>query len=173
MEISDVVTHFIDKGSPSNKEIKTYSELLRLGSARFAKRHLAENLDEAFYKLGLDDRRILHQQTFFIAKKDAQFYTIEDEYIISADPLVKIDFRDVQTAPDNNGPKNRAKFFSFITPDTYCLWQKSTDHYDWQLWDVFNFKYKVSLQPSRIKRIEIQRISRGGARTPLRRIGGQ
>ena len=150
MEDFRLTVEYHEASSSQSPKMSTYADLLRLDSAKFAKRHLAESFEEAVEKYDSVHRRNLHQQTFFLAKMDAQFYHIPDDYIISTLPLMKLDFKDANES--DKGPKNPANIFIYITKGTYCIWQQSANHYNRHMWDDFNHRYK-GVDPRRIKRI--------------------
>ena len=157
MEEIPWVIQFHEDSRSTRPEISTYADLLRVEKAKFATRHLAENYVEACKRCSLNFRQEVHQQTFFLAQLDAEFYHIPDGYIISARPLFKVDFKRVKHS--QNGPKNPAHFFNYATMETYCIWHQKADHYDYQLWDIFNYQMKQyggqsrDIGPERVKRI--------------------
>ena len=112
-----------------------YSDLMREKQAKFVTKHLAENYDEAKAEYNLKYRKRRFRQTFFIAKLDTEFYVLPNGYMISTQPLPKIDITDD---------------YYEIRWGTYCIWQR--DHYDHHLWRCYNFNHKGVHQSERFKK---------------------
>jgi len=132
-----------NKANPNRKH--TYEDLL---DSKFAKRHLAVSFEEArrrFLNLSHDERRGRH--TFFIIEKDTIFYEVHG-YMISSNTLLKVDF--CLRSPVNT---TSATDSSSQTPNTYAIWIKSHDHFDWRLWESYNRNHQMTT-PARILRIE-------------------
>merc|ERR1712061_483803 len=75
-----------------NPSKKIYFSQLHREKAIFPKRHLARSFHEArrIY-LGSPDRNV-HKHTIFVVRRDTYFYCVSEDYLISSQPLVKIDF---------------------------------------------------------------------------------
>ena len=108
-----------------NYPVVTYRDLLRGESVLFARRHLAVSSDKAY---NLKYRRNTNRQSIFIASLDTEFYILPNGYIISSQPLVKIDIIDEPWRRDIEHKKRWG---------TYCIWRN--DHYAHHLWECFNF----------------------------------
>ena len=150
MEHFPWIVQLHDATSSPSPRIFTYAGLLRTDQAEFAKRHLAEGFKDAVDKYDALWRKNVPKQTFFLVEEDTEFYHIPKDHIISARPLLKVDFKGAKIP--NPCPKNPADFYNLTTKGTYCIWHKSDDHFDSRFWDDFNHLYKGE-DPRRIKRI--------------------
>ena len=142
-----LIVDFIDLPGSYSKRVH-YSQLI---GQRFPRRHFVKNFSQAFRTYQNSSEKV-YIRSFFIVRPDTCFYQVSDDFLISAEPLLRINFM-----PGKREENKARKFssYSFIhsKKKCYCIWQRSEDHYNRRLIDYYNENFS-KVDPATIKDIK-------------------
>ena len=138
-----LIVDFIElPGSYPSKRVH-YSQLI---GQRFPRRHFVKSFSQAFRTYQNSSEKV-YIRSFFIVRPDTCFYQVSDDFLISAEPLLRINFM------PGKREEEKAYKFSNYSKKCYCIWQRSEDHYNRRLIDYYNENFS-KVDPATIKDIK-------------------